>query len=328
MRSEDSSVDGAPPFAFDVTYGPAYLALGALYEARRELGDLTRLAHFGDDRESTKGAEVTRGRNSRQAGRGRPEHEEPNRHDAFDARRRRRAAKKARAIPRGRRRNRRCGRRASSEHDPRRARRGRGFDAHGGGTASREHDDRTRARGEESRSTGVDGMNSEKLWGYWQRHWPRIREELLSGTYAPRPSDALTSRNRTEGDSNAGHPDGTGSDDPTSPAPSLAAPVRPDVFGWKLRRSSGAQHARRHRACPRAHRGGLRVGLGAARRPRAHRPTPRRPAPEPGRVLFVVQLKDGSEGILALEREFRVEPSDGMLGRLEKLFGEKVAELR
>ncbi len=45
-------------------------------------------------------------------------------------------------------------------------------------------------------------------------------------------------------------------------------------------------------------------------------------------VQLVVQLKDGSEAVLMLGREYRVEPSDGMLARLEKLFGEKVAELR
>jgi DNA polymerase III subunit alpha len=45
-------------------------------------------------------------------------------------------------------------------------------------------------------------------------------------------------------------------------------------------------------------------------------------------VQLVVQLRDGSEAVLTLGREYRVEPSDGMLARLEKLFGEKVAELR
>jgi DNA polymerase-3 subunit alpha len=45
-------------------------------------------------------------------------------------------------------------------------------------------------------------------------------------------------------------------------------------------------------------------------------------------VQLVVQLSDGSEAVLALPKEYRVEPSDSMLGRLEKLFGEKVAELR
>jgi len=44
-------------------------------------------------------------------------------------------------------------------------------------------------------------------------------------------------------------------------------------------------------------------------------------------VQLVIQLESGSEAILAL-RGVRVEPNDGMLARLEKLFGEKVAELR
>jgi RNA-directed DNA polymerase len=34
---------------------------------------------------------------------------------------------------------------------------------------------------------GVDGMNIEELWGHCQKHWARIREELLSGTYVPQP---------------------------------------------------------------------------------------------------------------------------------------------
>ena len=45
-------------------------------------------------------------------------------------------------------------------------------------------------------------------------------------------------------------------------------------------------------------------------------------------VHVVLRLDDGSEATLALGRELRVEPSDVMLSALEKLFGEKVAELR
>jgi DNA polymerase-3 subunit alpha len=45
-------------------------------------------------------------------------------------------------------------------------------------------------------------------------------------------------------------------------------------------------------------------------------------------VQLVLQLDDGAEAVLALGRELRVEPSDAMLARLEKLFGEKVAEYR
>jgi RNA-directed DNA polymerase len=34
---------------------------------------------------------------------------------------------------------------------------------------------------------GVDGMTVEELKGYCREHWPRIREEIRSGTYQPRP---------------------------------------------------------------------------------------------------------------------------------------------
>jgi RNA-directed DNA polymerase len=36
-------------------------------------------------------------------------------------------------------------------------------------------------------SPGIDGMRVEKLPGYLKRHWPALREQLLSGTYEPQP---------------------------------------------------------------------------------------------------------------------------------------------
>src|SRR5437868_11117861 len=36
-------------------------------------------------------------------------------------------------------------------------------------------------------SPGIDGMTVEELLGYLQQHWPAIREQLLSGNYAPKP---------------------------------------------------------------------------------------------------------------------------------------------
>ena len=36
-------------------------------------------------------------------------------------------------------------------------------------------------------AAGVDGMTTDELMGYCQKHWARIREELLSGTYVPQP---------------------------------------------------------------------------------------------------------------------------------------------
>jgi RNA-directed DNA polymerase len=36
-------------------------------------------------------------------------------------------------------------------------------------------------------SPGIDGMTVEELPGYLQQHWPSIREQLLNGTYKPKP---------------------------------------------------------------------------------------------------------------------------------------------
>jgi len=36
-------------------------------------------------------------------------------------------------------------------------------------------------------SPGVDGITVKQLPGYLKRHWPKIREQLLSGTYRPQP---------------------------------------------------------------------------------------------------------------------------------------------
>ena len=36
-------------------------------------------------------------------------------------------------------------------------------------------------------SPGIDGMTVDELPGYLEQHWPAIREQLLSGTYVPKP---------------------------------------------------------------------------------------------------------------------------------------------
>ena len=36
-------------------------------------------------------------------------------------------------------------------------------------------------------SPGVDGMTVHELLGYLKQHWPILREQLLRGTYQPRP---------------------------------------------------------------------------------------------------------------------------------------------
>src|ERR1700726_5023897 len=36
-------------------------------------------------------------------------------------------------------------------------------------------------------SPGVDGMTIDEITDYLKQHWPSIREQLLSGTYEPKP---------------------------------------------------------------------------------------------------------------------------------------------
>jgi RNA-directed DNA polymerase len=36
-------------------------------------------------------------------------------------------------------------------------------------------------------SPGIDGRKVGELSGYLKQHWPRIREQLLNGTYQPQP---------------------------------------------------------------------------------------------------------------------------------------------
>jgi hypothetical protein len=36
-------------------------------------------------------------------------------------------------------------------------------------------------------SPGIDGMTVDELPGYLEQHWPTIREQLMSGTFEPKP---------------------------------------------------------------------------------------------------------------------------------------------
>jgi RNA-directed DNA polymerase len=36
-------------------------------------------------------------------------------------------------------------------------------------------------------SPGIDGMTVDELPEYLEQHWPAIREQLLNGTYEPKP---------------------------------------------------------------------------------------------------------------------------------------------
>ena len=101
-------------------------------------------------------------------------------------------------------------------------------------------------------SAGVDGMTVGGITDYLEQQWPAIREQLLNGTYEPKPVDQrrrcmvnlvqdkadlwsvplATSRNRQAGRRGAqtGHPDGAGSVDPAGGDAGPAEAVGPDVF--------------------------------------------------------------------------------------------------
>jgi RNA-directed DNA polymerase len=48
-------------------------------------------------------------------------------------------------------------------------------------------------------SAGVDGMTVGGITDYLKQHWPAIREQLLNGTYEPKPVRRVKSPSRTEG---------------------------------------------------------------------------------------------------------------------------------
>ncbi len=41
---------------------------------------------------------------------------------------------------------------------------------------------------------GVDGITVDQLGDYLKQHWPTIREQLLNGTYIPKPVKRVASR--------------------------------------------------------------------------------------------------------------------------------------
>src|ERR1700716_4050234 len=47
-------------------------------------------------------------------------------------------------------------------------------------------------------SAGVDRITVDQLGDYLKQHWPAIREQLLNGTYEPKPVRRVESRSRME----------------------------------------------------------------------------------------------------------------------------------
>src|SRR5437773_9359349 len=59
-------------------------------------------------------------------------------------------------------------------------------------------------------SAGVDGITVGQLTDYLKQHWPVIREQLLNGTYEPKPVAGGNPQTGRRG-AKAWHPDGAGS---------------------------------------------------------------------------------------------------------------------
>src|ERR1700735_798622 len=111
-------------------------------------------------------------------------------------------------------------------------------------------------------SPGVDGMTVVGIKDYLKQHWPAIREQLLNGTYEPKPV-------REGGHPQAGrrgaqtrHSFGAGSIPPAGGDAGPAEAVGPDVFRTQLRvpagtvgSSSGGTGAAVHRRWSRLVRG-------------------------------------------------------------------------
>ena len=128
----------------------------------------------------------------------------------------------------------RYGARASSEHGTRGVTpETRRRDAHGGGAAPREHAVAAYQRVvRNGGAPGVDGMTVEELMPVLSR--------ALGANPRGTAQRHVSSRsrcgrwrypNRTAGRADAGHSDGARSNDPTGPASSAAADLRPDVLG-------------------------------------------------------------------------------------------------
>ena len=83
-------------------------------------------------------------------------------------------------------------------------------------------------------SPGVDGMTVGGITDYLKQHWPAIREQLLNGTYEPKPVRRVEIPKPDGGVSKARHSFGAGSIHPAGGATGSAEAVGPDVFRSQL----------------------------------------------------------------------------------------------
>ena len=83
-------------------------------------------------------------------------------------------------------------------------------------------------------SPGVDGMAVVGIKDYLKQHWPAIREQLLSGTYEPKPVRRVEIAKPDGGVRKLWHPNGAGSIYSAGGDAGSAEAVGPDVFRSQL----------------------------------------------------------------------------------------------
>src|SRR6266576_2670308 len=92
-------------------------------------------------------------------------------------------------------------------------------------------------------SPGVDGMTVEQLPDYLKQHGPEIREQLLTGTYEPKPVRRVEIPKPDGGVRKLGIPSVLGSICPAGGVAGSAEALGPDVLRAQPRFSTGAQCA-------------------------------------------------------------------------------------
>src|SRR5262249_11225887 len=110
-------------------------------------------------------------------------------------------------------------------------------------------------------SAGADGTTVDQLGDHLKQHWPAIREQLLNGTYEPKPVRRVEIP-KPEGrrGAKAWHPNRAGSLHPASGDAGAAEAVEPDVLPLQLWVSTASVGTPSRGAGAAVHRGWLRLG--------------------------------------------------------------------